>query len=334
MFMKSAENRSFNNDVVIKSNDLVQAKYTLNLLEQKIIMFAISKMNKNDEKFNIIKIKIKELAEILGTTAIRYSEFRKIANNLMDRKIKFKERENLDVRWLASSEYLGDGSGTIELEFSEKLIPYLLQLKARFTKYQLRNILYLNEKHSIRIYELLKQYETIKKREFLIDDLKEILCLNDKYPAFKDFDKYVIKKSIEEINRETDIIVTYEKIRIGRKIGKLSFSINKKEEDSEFIKLKSAGMYDFVKDVISSCNLRDFNFSEKQVAELYEISINKTENTQVNPLDYLRVTSETIRRREKDIKNLYSYLKKALEEDFFNVIITWEIINSEKNKPT
>lgn len=54
-------------------------------------------------------------------------------------------------------------------------MPYLLQLKERFTRYELKNILYFKNKYSIRIYELLKQYEKIGKREINIKELRGYL---------------------------------------------------------------------------------------------------------------------------------------------------------------
>ncbi len=57
----------------------------------------------------------------------------------------------LKLQWLASAEYF-EGSGYVELEFSQKLKPFLLQLKDRFTKYQLEYALKLKKSYSIRIY--------------------------------------------------------------------------------------------------------------------------------------------------------------------------------------
>lgn len=73
---------------------------------------------------------------------------------LMDKRIYFKDRSDFNVRWVASSEYIGDG--VIGLGFSQKLIPYLLQLKNKFIRYQLENVLNLKSKYSIRLYGIMK----------------------------------------------------------------------------------------------------------------------------------------------------------------------------------
>ena len=53
--------------------------------------------------------------------------------------------------------------------------PFLLSLKSHFTTYDVRNILKLPSTYSVRIYELLKQYEKIGKRRFDLQELKEII---------------------------------------------------------------------------------------------------------------------------------------------------------------
>ena len=111
------------NELVIKHNDLIEARYTLSLVEQKVILFAIIKIDTSKEKLNKVRFNVNELAELIGSESSRYSEFRIIANNLMDKRIYLKDRPMLEIRWASRSEYIGNG--VIELGFDEELIPYL-----------------------------------------------------------------------------------------------------------------------------------------------------------------------------------------------------------------
>ena len=145
-------------NLVVKANDLIEARYELNLNEQKIILYAVSKLDRSKENFTIISLNVKEFTKLIGTTTERYTEIREIVRELRSKEIIINTNEReLITGWLSSIEYIKK-SGIIELEFSEKLVPYLLQLKKRFTRYQLKNILYLKNKYSIRLYELMKQY--------------------------------------------------------------------------------------------------------------------------------------------------------------------------------
>ncbi len=300
------------NDLVVKSNDLIEARYSLNLNEQKVILYAVSKLDRSSEKFNVLSLNIREFTEIIGTTSERYTEIREIVRELRKKEIIINtEKKELITGWLSSIEYIKD-SGTVELEFSEKLIPYLLQLKARFTRYQLKNVLYLKNKYSIRIYELLKQYEVIKKRTFTVAELKKILVIEDKYQDFRNFDTWVIKTSLKEINEKTDLNIAYEKNKKGRAIDSLTFSIKSKENKRYIEYLDQT--YN-IKEFKEKSGLERENFDSKQIIELFTIATEVlVESEQEDLFEYIKLNYLHMI-KNKAIKNKYAYLKKALKED-------------------
>lgn len=297
------------NNLVVKANSIIQARYDLDLLEQKVILYAVSKIEKEQDRFNIIQIDIREFTKLIDTTVKRYTEFREIANKLMDRKVALSDRPNLDVRWLSSSEYIGNG--VIELEFSEKLVPYLLQLKKRFTRYKLRNILYLKNKYSIRLYELLKSFEGLGARDFKLEEFREILMLGDKYPKFKDLNKWILKPAMKEINEQTDILVELDKIKDGRKVIGIRYSIQNKE--SQYIEYLNQ-TYD-IADIKSRSGLDAEVWNSKQIMELYEIACKKTKNEDADVFEYIRLNYLQMLQNES-VRNGFGYLKKALENDY------------------
>lgn len=84
--------------------------------------------------------------------------------------------------------------------------------------YDIRNILKLTRPYSIRIYELLKQYEKIGRRSFDVENLKLILgILPGEYKLYGHFKDKVILKAQSDLVAETDISFS---VRRGRKRGK------------------------------------------------------------------------------------------------------------------
>lgn len=73
-------------NLVVKHNDLIEAKYDLNLNELKIILYAVSKLDREKEKFNLLTLNIREFFNLLGTTQERYSEIREIIKELRKKK--------------------------------------------------------------------------------------------------------------------------------------------------------------------------------------------------------------------------------------------------------
>lgn len=319
------------NQLVIKSNDLVQARYELSLNEQKIILYSITKLDSNKLDMNILNINIGDFIKLLGTTKDRYKEIRSLTNGLRKKELVMNTGNGeIITSWLVSIEYIKN-KGVIELEFSKKLIPYLLQLKKNFTRYQIENILYLSNKHSIRIYELLKQYETIGKRTFTVDELKSILMLENQYNRFYDFERYVLKPTMEEINEYTDIHIEYEKITQGKIIKSLKYIIEPKKACKYKDYLEET--YN-IREIKENTGLQDENFNSEQIIKLYEVACYKMGNdyqSEADIFNYININYKSIQGNE-NIINRFSYLKDILEHDRAKAIVYIRANKEASNK--
>lgn len=219
-------------ELVRKSNELIRnTRYELTETEQKIIIYLISKIDKNDEEMPNIKIRLKDYCLIAGIEynggAIKH--LKNTIKALADKSwwLKINGQERL-FRWVTDAvpkkEYM-------EIELHKSLKPYLIGLYRDFTEYSLINVLALRGKYSVRMYELFKSYAWHDKgngyywRVSLEDFKYKLNCT--KYPSYKDFTKRVLKPSLEEINNYTDIEVSYTNIRFGREVKEIEFHIKK-----------------------------------------------------------------------------------------------------------
>lgn len=100
----------------------------------------------------------------------------------------------------------------LEATFHPALKSYLLQIKNRFLLYDLKNILKISSANSIRIYELLKSFEGIGKRTFEVEELKQILDLEDKYPLYGSFKARVLNKAKDDLMKHSDIKFDFEEL--------------------------------------------------------------------------------------------------------------------------
>lgn len=234
-------------NLVVQHNALIESAYELTTLEKKIMLCAISTINSmEDEDFSVVNFNVKEIAKNLNTNAKNmYSEIEKAVHNLEERDVKELLKDRVSTKWVASSKYFPK-EGRIELGFSPHLKPYLLKLGKQikkveegeaeleevkpFTSYSLNNGLVLKSFHSIRLYELLKQYEKLKKRLFTVDGLKKTLQLEGKYSNFNSFNKRVLEKAKKEINDNTDLKISYEALKDGRSYKYIEFTIDTKQK--------------------------------------------------------------------------------------------------------
>lgn len=220
--------------IVKKANTLIEASYKLSTVEQKIIMFLASTIKPEDEEFKSYPIKIKEFQNFLGNSSCNYDRIEKVILRLKEKNLKiifFNEEGKkaiLNVNWLSSTLYV-DGSGVINLRFDPSLTPFFLQLKRSYTKYRLKNIVQLKSQFSIRLYELLKQYEKIGQRSFSVAELRSTLGIAEsQYRQYTDFRKRVLLVAQGELTEKTDVSFKFEEIRSGHGVRQIRFLIESK----------------------------------------------------------------------------------------------------------
>ncbi|ODN41098.1 replication initiation protein [Piscirickettsia litoralis] len=222
------------NEIVVKSNKLIEAGFKLSLQEQRILLMCISKVDSRvDLSRNDYIIRADEYAEQFSlTVAGAYQELKSIVNSLFERKVKVYDAENAiqtNFRWLSQIDYF-DKQGQARLKFSEQVAPLLSNLKSAFTSYELRFISGMRSSYSIRIYELLKQFGDIKKRTITLDWLRDRLEIqNEKsYQKFNPIKQRILEPAKADINKHTDIEMDYTPQKTGRRITAITFTFTSK----------------------------------------------------------------------------------------------------------
>jgi plasmid replication initiation protein len=219
------------NHWVTKANTLVEANYRLSLTQQRIVLFMTSLVQPEDEDFKTYRIHVRDLLDILDITRSNlYTQMILMIRDLMKVVviIPLPDGKHLDTHWISSQKY-EIGGGYSDITFDPELKPFLLHLKEKFTTYKLENVMRLKSIYSIRIYEILKQYQGIGKRTITIEALRKMLGITEKeYKLYGHFKNKVLQIAHKEINEKTDILFEYREIKLGRKVNELEFTISKK----------------------------------------------------------------------------------------------------------
>lgn len=213
-------------NLVTKSNMLIEANYKLGVVEQKIILCLASNISPDDSDFKTYTLPIKEFIKLLELKGkSKYTELRQTTKELMQKVFEVRvDKKVIQVSWLSYVAY-NETEGTIDIRFDPFLRPYLLELKREFTSYKLENVVKLKSSYAIRIYELLKQYEKLQERTFLLKSLREMLGAEDIYPAYGNFKQRVLVPAQKELKKKTDISFKIEEVKKGRKVEKVKFLI-------------------------------------------------------------------------------------------------------------
>ncbi len=233
------ESLKIKNSLVVSSNDLVHAKYDLTLWQKRVFIYALSQLDKNDTDFKPVKMQINDIIRFFKSTggAKAYNSIIGAPKSL-DKTIEIPymtEQGGLRygyVRLLQKYTLPSDNKEDnqyIEIRFNDDLKPHLLELKEKFLRYDIDNVIELQSTYSFRMFEILKSHEYKKSIELDVDYLREILEVVTIYKAYKDFKKRVIDKAQEDLIKFCDISFTYEEKKgvKGKKIESLLFHIHK-----------------------------------------------------------------------------------------------------------
>jgi len=224
-------------NVVTKSNDLNLRAYQLNKTEQLLVLTIASMVQPQDQDFKTYKLYVKDFMDLIDVSdKSKYVELPKITKSLMMKVIEIKKTHSLlQVAWFSSVEHI-PGEGLIEVEFSPKLKPYLLNLKDNFVTYSLNQVTKLSSKYSIRFYELLKQFQFKKIVQFEMNEFRDLVGLDDSiYPRYSNMKPKVLLVAQKEINNKTDINFNFEEIKTGRKVTSLKFYIKANKTQNKAI---------------------------------------------------------------------------------------------------
>lgn len=216
-------------EIVRKANALVSAAHRLTTAEQRVIWCAISKIEPmrevSDEE--LYRVSAADLVNAGISSKWAADVLQSATEQLFKRSVTLMASDGKEIttRWVQSiRDRSKTGDSYIELRFSKDLLPYLSNLSAQFTQYSLREAVSLGSAHAGRIFEILMQYRSIGHRTVDLAELRYMLELTDKYPAFSDFRKRVLDKSVELIESNTGMRINYETIRVGRKISRVKFN--------------------------------------------------------------------------------------------------------------
>ncbi|MFY1028289.1 replication initiation protein [Actinobacillus seminis] len=220
------------NLTIYKSNDLVEAGYRLSLAEQRLVVLSLGQLDSRNPKQKHVTLYAKDYAKQWGVNednAMR--EINQASKRLFERYITLKnDDETRKFRWIQESVEHHKGEGRVSFTFSDRILPFLFELdfKLGVTKYELLSVSGFSSVYSFRLYELAIKLFGMKNQTVELGELRRILQLENKYSEYKEFNKFVLKPSLFDINEKSDLLLNIEPVKRGRKIVALEFQIAKK----------------------------------------------------------------------------------------------------------
>lgn len=234
---------------VSMANELIKAAHNLTLMEKRVLMLAISKIDSKAKPHvnSLVRLTISEFVAEFGIDKdSAYREIKNAVKGVRRRYVRFfstdtdgKPLEH-DIDWTTRANYK-DSEGWIEVSINGDLNPYLYELKSHFTSYKLSRASALRSMYSWRLFELLMQFKNTGLLNIPIDEFSKVMELAITYT--KDFGamrRKVIEPAVKEIREKDGLAVTWEAIKGGRKVKALTFTFPTETQETKTPKKRTS----------------------------------------------------------------------------------------------
>ena len=313
---------------VVEHNDLISSVAKMDKTPLKIFELAVSYIDTdNPPKDNIIYLSKTELFKFFKVTDsnkhTRFKEAIEIMQKQAFFEVKEKKEKGFEYRSIVPIPEVKwtDYHDEVMIRFDIAIMPYLIDLKTNFTQYALSDVTELNSKYSIILYKWLsmhynqyehysvqggrrnEQLENYRNPSISLQELRILTDTVNEYQRINNFEAWVLKKPLEEINEHTHFNVTYDKIKKGRSIDSIQFHIEfDTEEESEMFN-------SLIPSIFSSVN-KNWKREKNKNYIWYEI----VPKTQINDEPELfEKMSEAIFLLDEGISKIEGFIKKYFD---------------------
>lgn len=228
-------------ELIVKDNALIQASYTLDTVEQRLILLAIAEARETGHGITENSLLEVHASSYINTFNVEkhtaYTVLRDASRSLFDRYVTYhdinpktgKDR-SFHCRWVDKIGYEPQ-SGIVFLRFTQDIVPLITRLEENFTKYELQQVSRLTSSYAIRLYELLIQWRSAGKTPiFDLSIFRQQLGVEtQQYKTMSNFKTYVLDFALNQVNELTDITAKYEQHKKGRTISGFSFTLKQKK---------------------------------------------------------------------------------------------------------
>lgn len=341
------------------STALAEAQSSLTAQENKLLMYALTFINPlKDKHLSSFKYDIEDMLSYLEMSyKTGPYQLKKVIDGLNKKYVAIfnpDKKSFLETNWVTEREWFFE-EGKVELTFSKKLTPHLLQLaKGKYSSYLAKLFQPLKGDYSVHLIRILSQYYHLRNGTctYDVDELKTLgsVSINGgkngfgkplrKYKNYGDFKRRQLMPALKEINEKTIKNITYveNKKKGTRKVISITFFITEKKliEESSVIDHKETEKYnslikrsesigmknDIAIELINSFSLEKFEIT----LDYLKKRMNKGKID--NPTAYFKacigkenlqshedIAKEKAVKAEKEIKEKSSLIKKAAEKE-------------------
>lgn len=225
---------------IAKHNSLINAPFDVTQNEYRLINGLISSVNgkTTGDASQVFTMSAADYYRLYPESASRQSVYQlmmEAAKSLQKKpafSLQFEENGKMVTRtasWFDYIDYIPTDS-VVRCRFTSMVYEGIhnLHIRKNFTKYKVKYHFDFKSIYSSRIYELLKENLGKSKvntanRKILVDEIRELFELHDKYLQVGALKSWVIDIAVKEITEKSDISVEVSTVKEGRKVTSFMF---------------------------------------------------------------------------------------------------------------
>ena len=227
------------NEMLVQSNTITQARYEFTKIEKRIIYRIIKEIRKQyvtgelqSNLFNelVVCLTFKDLQEVSENTQLVYKSIR----TLKTRSYEFDNDEEWLILGIINKARHIKTKGTWEITVDREMVAQFVELAKNYTEYSLTVAMSLRSEYSQRLYEYCSQFRSSGGFRMKVQDMKEKMRLVKKYDRYAGFKKYVLDVALKELKElykqgQCDLYFEYSEEKNGRSVETLRFKIISRE---------------------------------------------------------------------------------------------------------
>lgn len=222
---------------VYKNKKLNNANFAnFNHYDYKVFCHLVSKIGGVDEQGKYLQSKQLKREYLLTAKEFRdvfnvdihncYKILKKAIDKLMKADIRVEKPDNSGfwrINVCSMAEY-NKNSGSITINFTDHIMPYLEQVKEKFVLYNLKEIANFGSLFTTRLYELVQEFKETGWVLKSVQQLRELFAVGDKFKLYGHFKAKTFAHACQEINDNYDMGLSFEEFKEGRKVTAIKFS--------------------------------------------------------------------------------------------------------------
>lgn len=204
-------------DLVQVSNSLIESFVSKsNAVALKMLFYIAKQCHKESGEITTFTLSADNFAEYCN---LDHKTIRRNITAMRSTSITFVERDNKGrvtveegIVLIPRSKY-DYTTKTIEIDMYKKILDLIVEVESHFTTIDVKNVMELESKYSIRMTMILEQifgfkgspenWDVKQQKTFTLDDLNDMF--DTKYKNFTDFERKVLKPTKAEMDDKSDI---------------------------------------------------------------------------------------------------------------------------------